>query len=217
MNQQPVSPGGPQGGSSTMKQLLIILVVVIVLGGGYLLYNKYGKTSTTTASPSPASTIKASPSTTAAVSPSASSAVPADWKTYTNSVNGYSIKYPADYTATESSSKNILFNPKGSNGSGYAVLNIMVSSASKDLAAIIQDKVTGQTASNCATTQLAGESAYECMDLGMSSAYVIFTTNNNNLFELLFNTGGKTTFQQNKAALTDIQTTMLSTFQFTNH
>jgi len=97
MNQQPVSPGGPQGGSSTMKQLLIILVVVIVLGGGYLLYNKYGKASTTTASLSPASTIKASPSTSAAVSPSASSTVPADWKTYTNDNYKFQLTFTDDW------------------------------------------------------------------------------------------------------------------------
>jgi len=70
MNQQAVTPGGPQGGSSTMKWLLIVLVIVIVLGGGYLVWTKYGGgTSTATASPSPATSVKASPSAT--VSPTA--------------------------------------------------------------------------------------------------------------------------------------------------
>lgn len=103
MNQSSVTPQ-PQGGSSTMKWLLIILVIIIVLGGGYWAYVKYGKTSatTSTASPSPATSVKASPSTSAAVSPSASSNVPTDWKTYTDFA--YSFKYPADWEVEKETS-----------------------------------------------------------------------------------------------------------------
>ena len=87
-----------------MKWLLIILVIVIVLGGGYLVYAKYGKGTTTTASPSPISAVTSSPSAT--VSPSASASVPADWKTYTNDTYIYLIKYPGDWKVSSDKGTN---------------------------------------------------------------------------------------------------------------
>ncbi len=91
MNQsQPSQPA--QGGA--LKWLLIVLVIIILLGGGYLVWAKYGGTSTGTATPT------ASPSV--AISPSASSNTPADWKTYTNDTYKFSFKYPNGYSIEES-------------------------------------------------------------------------------------------------------------------
>lgn len=96
MNQSQQTSSQPKGGS--LKWLLIILAVIVVLGGGYLLYAKYGKSSTgTTTTSSPTATKPTTSNSSSTTSPSTT----ADWKTYTNSTYGYSIKYPSTYSAKE--------------------------------------------------------------------------------------------------------------------
>lgn len=63
---QPQPQMKPQS-SGSLKWLLMVLVLVIVIGGSYLVYAKYGKGTTPTASPSPVATVKTSPITSAAV------------------------------------------------------------------------------------------------------------------------------------------------------
>lgn len=92
MNQTPVAPSR-EGGPNTLKWLLIILVIIVVLGGGYLLYAKYGGTSTSAVSATPTPTEVISPSSSA--TPTTSPNIPAEWKTYTNKRVGYSFEYPA--------------------------------------------------------------------------------------------------------------------------
>lgn len=85
MNQSQQASAQPKGGSS--KWLLTVLAVVVVLGGGYLLYAKYGKSTTTVStSPSPEKT-----STTPTTNETAG------WKTYANDTYGFSFKYPKDW------------------------------------------------------------------------------------------------------------------------
>jgi len=54
---------------------------------------------------------------TASPSPTATPDVTANWKTYTNTKYSYSIKYPADYSVTETSFDYVRFSP-GATGSG---------------------------------------------------------------------------------------------------
>jgi hypothetical protein len=84
MNQQTPAPAK----SSSLKWLIIIVVIIIILGGGYLLWAKYGKTSTSPASTSPSALV------TPSVSPSSEVA---GWQTYISTKFGYSFKYPTGW------------------------------------------------------------------------------------------------------------------------
>lgn len=64
---------------------LILIVLIVVAVGGYFLYQQQNKS---TPSTPPAQTV---------TQPSSTSKETANWKTYTNTIDGYSIKYPTDW------------------------------------------------------------------------------------------------------------------------
>lgn len=82
-----------QQSSGSLKWLLIVLAIVIILGGSYLVYLKYGNLSNPVISASP--TGSATPGFIA----------PSDWKSYTNTKYGYSVKIPAAFGSMSSDNK----------------------------------------------------------------------------------------------------------------
>lgn len=209
MNQSSMTPG--HGGSSTMKWLLIILVLVIVLGGGYLVYAKYGKSSTsTTASPSPVAAVSVSPS--AAVGPTASST--SDLTTYNNSQYGFSFQYlkSANLQAIDINTGVAL--KKDLNSPGVLSIQTEVTNG-KTLDQLVQDKEAGRILEGPQKITFAGKSAYEGVDQGMVSYYGIYVVNGDKLYTLSFDTNDKATLAELKSGLSDNQKMMISTFQFT--
>ena len=93
----PADPTPSIKNSSSLKSkwpLLVILLLVLVLLplGGYFLINEGSKNKPSpTVSPTPTQTV----SLTASPTPTQADET-ADWKTYTNTASGYSVKYPDD-------------------------------------------------------------------------------------------------------------------------
>lgn len=88
-------------------QLLVIVIVAAVVG--YFVYTNYSNKQTNTSSrgttacteetricPDGSNVSRVPPSCEFAACPASSADDTADWKTYTNKVSGYSLKYPAD-------------------------------------------------------------------------------------------------------------------------
>lgn len=139
----------------------------------------------------------------------------ATWKTYAETTVGYSIKYPTDYRSTEIKSTVIAFGPSAGYDSAPISIDATKPVPSQTLDTYIKNRTNADGAiSGCQKLTLADKPAYECMDLGMTSNYVVITANNGYIFTILFNTN-KDTFALNKAALTTVQKNMLASFLFT--
>src|SRR3990167_8442319 len=91
----PAQPMNPKSGLKSKWPIIVIglLILVLLPLGAYFLLNENSKNQTVpTATPTPFSSPK----------PTSESASPtpvdetADWKTYTNTASGYSVKYPSD-------------------------------------------------------------------------------------------------------------------------
>lgn len=88
----------------TAIEVVIVLAIVALLGGVYYVTQNNKKTdtpvTTTTTTPTTTTTTPAvttTPTTTTTTTTTTPDPT-ADWKTYTNTKNGYSFKYPGDYT-----------------------------------------------------------------------------------------------------------------------
>lgn len=200
-----------QKGVSKVFVILIIIIAVFVIGAGVWFY-----LTTPPAGPggmgiqTPLSTQRAgqTPSTTANAT--------AGWQTYRNTTYGFEVKYPPQYSVQET--KNNIISIKSPNETGPADLSIQINespSHNSSLDAIIQDKIKNIAIKNQVQITLAGQIAYEGLDLGMVTSYIVLTKYNSNLYELIFDTKNQDTFSKNKANLDTNQKLMLSTFKFT--
>lgn len=90
----------------------IILIVMVIIGGGiwYFVQSAEDKVGTIDEN----STIKTATSSARTATSSAAKDETADWKIYTNSTYGFSIKYPSDYTIEESTQPFAVNFPGGS-------------------------------------------------------------------------------------------------------
>lgn len=103
MNQQPQTPMG-QGQPAVSKGLLVTFIIVILIGAAFAAWyfltgpgkKVASSTATTTTTPAATTTTTTTPSTTTTTTTPTTTAT-ADWKTYTNTTEGYSIKYPTDW------------------------------------------------------------------------------------------------------------------------
>ncbi len=88
---------------SSNKWLWVILIIVILIGAGFwtwVLMNQNKPVATPIVTPVSVNELPTiEPSVSPSVSASPISMV--DWKTYTNTTYGYSIKYPSDWTAKD--------------------------------------------------------------------------------------------------------------------
>jgi len=89
---------------------MIVGALVILVAGGSLFYTNYSNNRTKTV-PNPVITSQTPPQPTPSPSPSNASPTPtgagetANWKTYTDPVSGYTVKYPPNWTLTEGPKK----------------------------------------------------------------------------------------------------------------
>lgn len=109
---------------------ILIIILIAVAVGGYLLYQKQLKSvSVSQSSPSPVASPVAS-----------SSAEIANWKTYTNIQDGYSMKYRQDFVITKRDFWTIFKSPVAAKGGGYPDEDWF------DLAISVKDNPNNQTA-----------------------------------------------------------------------
>ncbi len=80
---------------------ILIVVLIIVALGGYLIYANYSNNQTTITPSSTPSAINPTPISSAASPVPNGSGKSANWKTYTNRMFGYSLKYPQNWLLNE--------------------------------------------------------------------------------------------------------------------
>lgn len=117
MDQQSQAPV-QQGQPAVSKGLLVTFIIVILIGGAFAAWyylmgpgkKVASSTATTTTTPAATTTTTTTPSTTTTTTTPTTTAT-ADWKTYTNSTNGYSVKYPTKWFLKEDTTdKQVTFN-----------------------------------------------------------------------------------------------------------
>lgn len=187
--------------------LWVVLVAVVLIGGGFTYwYVSKNKTGTVATSPTATlSTAKKSPATDET----------ADWETYNDDTYGYLIKYPQNYKATTVKEGVIAFGPPGYEGPAPLSIMAVKPISTGPLDSFIESEKNNSAIRDCQKTTLANKAAYECLDLGIVTNYILIADNNDYIYELLFNSDNKDTLVESKAALASIQKLMLSTFQFT--
>ena len=150
------------------------------------------------------------------------------WKTYTNTTYGYSVKYPADYSAKDLSTQMLNINESSSSDSSLvvaisedsAITGVNISQSLDNIVSQMGYKKSATT--DLAITTLdsivADESASQGID---TDNYSIIVKNNSHLYRISFEnlpqtTGPNYTLSDAKSQLSSVEKTMLSTFQFTD-
>lgn len=214
-----------KSGMSTGMVIGIAVLVAIVFGGGAYAYvnNKAEKekkdlSAQITELQSQVSSGTVATTTTPSSSTSATDET-ADWKLYSNSEFGFSVKYPSSYSAINASSYSdndgVHISSSASVTSGPHTVSIEAHQVSDSLDSYIASRSKDQTFSEATKTTLAGLAAYEGVDNGMTSTYGIITKKGLNIIEIVFDTGNVDGLAKSKSALTAVQKQILSTFQFT--
>lgn len=213
----------------TSTALIIIFATAVIFGGGALAYYNYAQPTTydyegqSNAVVTPKKTATATTTTT---TPSTPKDETADWKTYENSTYGFSFKYPKSLVLNDQSTKDsnkFVSLATADNPSKQALFNVLINPSEQEntqtwklgLDEILQAKINNTSISEQKKTTLATKPAYEGLDLGIVTSYMIFAKNGDNLFELLFGLTDKDTLEAAKATLTSTQKNILSTFKFT--
>lgn len=93
-----------EGGSSRLKWLLLLLLLLILVGGGYLVGKEYWQKGEQKQSNSQQN--NASPSAKKATPSAQATEYQGCWKDYLNPLVGYSLKYPCDWSLTETNEFN---------------------------------------------------------------------------------------------------------------
>lgn len=201
----------------TSTALIIVLAVAVLIGGGALTWvYAIGMPDTDISIQSPIKVSKKTTTTATIPATTATTSATADWKTYTNTSAGYTIKYPANYKTSEVKTTVIAFGPtSGYEGSAPLSIDSYKPVPVSTLEQYIESETANSGIKDCAKTTLSGKVAYECLSLGMLNYYSIIADNNEYRCVLTFNSGNSDTLAQNKTALTSIQKLMLSTFKFT--
>ncbi len=177
--------------------ILVIVIVILVGTVGYLGFVKKSEPIAGRLTPTPIQTQKsASPNQTA------------NWKTYTNSQYGFEFKYPANYVVTKTPEENNKFVTFSVNH-----FQVVVYPSDLSIDAFIKDQAQSYLISNYQKINFSGQSAYEGIGQGMTSAYVIYLKNKGYIYRLILNTNNKDTLPELKAGLTTEQKQILSTFK----
>jgi len=194
-----------------MKKLLFVLPILALLASGCTptqqANNQTPAAINTNLAPSPSFTPSPTPTSTPTTTNS-------NTQTYTNTKYGFEIKYPASYTVKEYGANNFsIYASSNTNVPSIVYLNWEYTN--QPLSEIIQEKTKSISISEATQTTINGIPAYEAVDLGMFSSYAVFFKNSSSLIEINFKSGNDNGLAKNKAALTDTQKLILSTFKFT--
>lgn len=214
-----------------MKPFWIVIITVIVtggiIGGGgyYYLNRKHVKEKNDLQSQiddlnAKISAAQTALSTTSTSTTSTTADATAGWKTYTNPTYGFTIEYPSEYIANEigSFSANDGVAIDSSTTGGYEQPHLI--SVEAEQSALSIDDYVSKAAKDgafgsAAKITFAGQTAYEGNDQGMQILYGILVKKGSYVYHFVLDSGNKETLAQNKAGLTTIQNSILSTFQFT--
>lgn len=214
MNERPNQPNKRKNEFATI--LIIVVVCAILFGAiGYVIGNK--KTTTPEVPVEPTIT---DDQTSPVVDETATADVTANWKTYTNDQFGFSIKYPSDYTGNIASgySENDGVTIDSPSTGGYEqphLVNVEAQKSSQNFDDYIASAAKDSLFAEATKITFAGQPAYEGVESGMVTSYGIITEKNGNIFTIVLDTGLVDGLAKNKAAISDIENQILSTFQFT--
>lgn len=202
----------------TLKWVIGILVAIIVIGGGVWYFTTINsKVADVAVQPNTVPvTDKIVPEPTTATTPIESPAVTtADWKNYTNTKYGFSIKYPSSVIQTDISDSDFRFSLTSESDSN--ILDITINPTNNRM---LDDQVADMTKnsqlSSATKTTFGGAKAYEAIYTGLLSYYGIIAQNNSYTYQLVLITNNSNNLASLKGAMTDTQKVMLSTFQFIN-
>lgn len=109
---------------------ILIVILIAILAGGYFVYsNSQTKTSTPTPQPSPSLSDVSPAPTGAAETASTEQSRSANWKTYTNTKYGFTIKYPTNLEADDEKAAppSVLFQPPQNEPGAPGLPNLYVS------------------------------------------------------------------------------------------
>jgi len=212
--------------------LLVVLIIVLLGGLGFFAwYYLMGSGKVADSTPSSTPTVTTTPL-------AMDSSSTTDWKTYTNSAYGFSIKYPKDLTYQENDNgKNVFFQTAKERAAYEACLqreatecisgneitiNVDKESGTNNeddvslaLDEIIQNKVKNQAlAQNPQKITFASQPAYEGMEFGMLTWYGIITKYNNHVYDLTILCDADV-LAICKGKITENQNKMIESFQFT--
>lgn len=139
------------------------------------------------------------------------------WKTYTNSRYGFEFKYPKEYTLKDTGAIVIIDDPSISSGPNaaldYHVVMINSQTTDKTLSEFINARNDGNDLSQARAVTVNGIAAYEAVSVGMTSSYSVFVKNSSYLISIGFDAGNDGGLEKNKAALTENQKLILSSFK----
>lgn len=198
--------------TANLKVVLLIFVLVLVGALGYLVWAQNNEADTTDYS---TKVVKKTATNEEGADVTKQTIVDptADWKTYSNTDVGFSVKYPADYTILDESATTSINIRSGDQG--QSPLNVSWKSTTKTLDQYIAELKESLSISGEVRTLLDGATAYEAVSLGAVSTYSIYALNNGWSYELLLASGNNDSLAANKAALSDVQKLMLASFKFT--
>jgi len=188
--------------SSIIKWLVAILVLVVVLGGGYILYGKCSRKSSTTGSTATNKT--------------------ADWRTYTDSKYGYSVKYPLEfkitvnYDASDEPNRLSWIDFDNSTKYGHAGIAIEVrKNIYKNISDWADEMNSSEFAYDRANTTLGNITAISLTTGGEGGAIRTGVIKGDKLYVIhLIGTDASWTTLKNVAELKEIYKNMLASFQF---
>ncbi len=198
--------------STSFKVVLLIFAIVLVGVLGYMVWLSNTNSTETE------STVKTKKTTSTTTTTKTTTDPTADWKTYTSTVVGFTVKYPVDYVVKEVKQNVTSIGKKDELGvPTFAIdLNGEVSADyTMSLDGVIQSLVKSSSISGQRRITLDNQVAYEGVSTGLVNSYWILAKKDAYLVGLLFNSGNKDTLSANKDMLTNTQKLILSTFKFT--
>lgn len=139
----------------------------------------------------------------------------ADWRTYTSPGFGYSFNYPSTYTLQEIGTDVRVYETSDTS-SGQYIVSFHGQKSHTTLDSIIKEETASSTLTEAMPTMINDLSAYEGVIQGMVSWYGVFVQNESDVIRIGFGSTDKGSLQKDRASLTSIQKSILSTFKFTN-
>jgi len=219
---EPIEPARPitiskQKNKFNYFTVLLILLAVVILGVaalGYYQYKsddglnlfgkKYGGES--------AATTTANTETPATTTTDET----ADWKTYENTIYGYSVKYPKDWVVNSTKAVGVSFdNPAIQSVESELVVyyrdNISTASFNDSKATSLSDMLKDTvTFKNTKSLKVGGIDGYETFVGGVGAYYIIYLEKDNHIYELYFSN------KENKTSITTTDSNILNSFKLTD-
>ena len=204
--------------------ILLVLVTALIFGAIGFAYGQQFTDESNAINDKSSEDLVVNPvvSPTASVKSSATADVTANWKTYTNDTDKYSVKYPSTWTVGDSNGALAINSPENQQGAyeGYApTVRLQVFASVSDYVnngspavkstKTLYEYAKGQDIGNTLReTTLDSKSAYEYEAGGLAGSY----------YHVVCEYNAKVYVVQivsDKVSLTDIEKSIISTFQFT--